>query len=248
MKNPFNMKSACLAALLLALAPCARPALAQSDMDDAEEMNEMGMMSHPLAFNYPQSIPGGLDLFHYTDYTMTKLKPGSAMDAIEMMTMKMDAKMEQDRMMRDANMTDAQKMRMMKLYPPVPLAFNYPQSIPGGLDLFHYMDYSGTSLMEGSARDMLEMQMKERDEEMMSMMPMGSNMGMMGDMDSMNYDAFPLAFNYPEAIPGGLDLFHYPDFTKTSIEPGSAADAIEMKMREMDEKKMNDGAMPMPKK
>ena len=241
MKNIFNMKSVCFAALLVALAPCARPAFAQSAMDDSDEMDEMGMSSHPMAVNYPQAIPGGLDLFHYTDYTMTKIKPGSAMDAIEKKMMKMDAKMQQDRMTREASMTDAQKMRLMKLYPQAPLAFNYPQAIPGGLDLFHYMDYTGTSLMEGSARDMIEMQMKERDEEMMSMMPSGGMMMMPMEM-------MPMAFNYPQAIPGGLDLFHYPDYTMTSIEPGSAADAIEMKMREMDEKKMNDGTMPMPKK
>ena len=244
MKNPFNRKSVCLAALLLALAPCVRPAFAQGAMDDSDEMDEMGMSSHPLAFNYPQAIPGGLDLFHYTDYTMTKLKPGSAMDAIEMKMMKMDAKMEQERMMREANMTDAQRARMMKLYPMAPLAFNYPQAIPGGLDLFHYMDYSGTTLMEGSARDMIEMQMKERDEEMMSMMPTG----MMSGMTMSAQEMFPAPFNYPQAIPGGLDLFHYTDYTMTSIESGSAMDAIEMKMKEMDEKKMNDGTMPMPKK
>ena len=241
MKSIFNMKSLCIVGLVAVLAPGAHSAFAQGKMDDDDEMDEMGLSTRPMAINYPQAIPGGLDLFHYTDYTMTKLKPGSAADAMEMKMMKMDAKMEQDRMTREANMTDAQKMRMMKLYPPAPLAFNYPQAIPGGLDLFHYMDYTGTTLMAGSAADMREMQMKERDEEMMSMMPSG---GMM----MMPHEMMPMAFNYPQAIPGGLDLFHYPDYTMTSIEPGSAADAIEMKMKEMDEKKMNDGTMPMPKK
>ena len=249
MKNPFTLKSVCFAALLVALAPCARPAFAQSeDMDDNESMDQSDMdMSKtekfPMAFNYPQAIPGGLDLFHYTDYTMTKLKKGSAYDAIEKKMMKADAKMMQERMMRESTMTDDQKMRMMKLYPQTPLAFNYPQSIPGGLDLFHYTNYTGTMLMEGSAMDMSEMQMRERDETMMGMM--GKDMS---SMNMMTMEQFPMAFNYPQAIHGGLDLFHYTDYTGTMLMEGSAMDAIEMKMKEADEKMMMDKTMPMPKK
>ncbi len=240
MKNPFRMKSVCFAALLLAAIPAARPAFADGDdMDDNDDMEQSKVMTVPQAVNYPQAIPGGLDLFHYTDYTQTKIKEGSAADAIQMKMKKADAKMMQERMMREASMTDAQKMRMMKLYPQAPLAYNYPQAIPGGLDLFHYTDYTGTTLMEGSAADMIAMQMRERDEEMMSMMSPDSRMGNMGSMPLDEQDKFPFPLNYPQAIPGGLDLFHYTDYTQTGIEAGSAADAIEMKMKEADEKKMN---------
>ena len=238
MKNPFNTRSLCAAALLLALAPCARPAFAQSeDVDDNDDMDQGQVMKYPQAINYPQAIPGGLDLFHYTDYTQTKIKAGSAADAIEKKMRKMDAKTMEERMMRESLMTDAQKTRAMKLYPLPPLAFNYPQAIPGGLDLFHYTDFTGTTLMEGSAADMISMQMRERDEEIMGMMPMSKNMGM---IDMAEQDRFPFPLNYPQAIPGGLDLFHYTDYTQTGIEAGSAADAIEMKMKDADEKKMMD--------
>ena len=229
MKNLFTQKSLCFAALLLALAPCARPAFAADDMDDSDDVKNFNDITAPLAVNYPQAIPGGLDLFHYTDYTQTHIKSGSAKDAYEMKMRKYDAKMEAERMEREAKMTPEEKERMMKRYPLAPLAYNYPQAIPGGLDLFHYTDFTGTALMEGSAMDMIEMQAKEAEKERMAMQEpsMGMNtphMGMMGE-DEMGE---PFPFNYPQAIPGGLDLFHYTDYTLTHLAPGSAMDAKEM--------------------
>jgi len=62
----------------------AAPAFAQKDRDhkmhhstdwDGEEM-----MFDPAPMSYPQAAPGSLHLYHWKDYTQTKMSPGSATD------------------------------------------------------------------------------------------------------------------------------------------------------------------------
>jgi len=62
----------------------AMPAFAQSDRDHKTNYNatwdDEDMMPDPAPMSYPQAAPGSLHLYHWKDYTQTKMAPGSASD------------------------------------------------------------------------------------------------------------------------------------------------------------------------
>jgi hypothetical protein len=94
-------------------------------------------MMEPAPIGYPFAGPGSLHLYHFTDYTMEGLAEQSA-------TMKkMDNMHMQDKMMHDGMMMDEEMME--------PAPIGYPFAAPGGLHLYHYDNYAGEGLSEGSA-------------------------------------------------------------------------------------------------
>jgi len=60
------------------------PAFAQSDKDHKMHHNtawdDDDMMFDPAPMSYPQAAPGSIHLYHWKDYTQTKMEPGSAAD------------------------------------------------------------------------------------------------------------------------------------------------------------------------
>ena len=131
----------------------------QHKMADGKMMNDnmmpgsmMGddmMMMEPAPVDYPFAAPGGIHLFHYTDYSHEAMEEGSAsmkkMDNMEMHHKMMHDKMMHDKMMSSSMMEDDDMM----MAEPTPVG--YPFAAPGGLHLYHYTDYSQEGVGEGSA-------------------------------------------------------------------------------------------------
>ena len=193
-------------------------------MDDDNMMtdDEMDIKSAPLS--YPQSAPGSLHLYHWTDYTKTEMKEGSVAetdrDRMHRMAMKMHR--------RDAMMTDDEKMDEKMGIDPAPMG--YPRAAPGSLHLYHWTDYTKTDIAPGSAADqrdketrMMEMKMHRRD----AMMTDDEKMA-----DKQRIDPAPMG--YPQAAPGSLHLYHWTDYTESTIAPGSAAEQRDKQARKAD--------------
>ena len=105
-------------------------------------MSEEDMME-PAPIGYPFAGPGALHLYHYTDYTMEGI-------AEESSTMKkMDKMHMQNKMMQDKMMHDDMSMDDDEMMEPAPIG--YPFAAPGGLHLYHYDNYAGEGISEGSA-------------------------------------------------------------------------------------------------
>jgi len=212
----------------------------QHKMADGKMMNDnmmpgsmMGddmMMMEPAPVDYPFAAPGGIHLFHYTDYSHEAMEEGSA-SMKKMDNMEMHHKMMHDRMMHDGMMDGDMMME--------PAPVDYPFAAPGGIHLFHYTDYSHEAMEEGSASmkkmDNMEMHHKMMHDKMMHDKMMSSSM--MEDDDMMMAEPTPVG--YPFAAPGGLHLYHYTDYSQEGVGEGSAS----MKKMEKMDKMMKPGKM-----
>ena len=204
------------------------PAFADHMVSDDMKMS----MPDPMSMSYPQAAPGGVHLYHWSDYTRTEIHSGSATD------MRMDnehKKMDHGGMMGMA-MDDDDMM-----WDPAPLA--YPQAAPGGTHLYHWKDYTQSEMEPGSVPDKRWEIRHKRDEKRREKMAGGRN-GMSMDDDDMMWDPAPLS--YPQAAPGGTHLYHWKDYTQSEMEPGSVPDKRWENDRKKDEKrheKMEKGGM-----
>jgi len=203
-----------------------------------EEMDEMDESLaedeiRPAPIGYPFSAPGGLHLYHYTDYSMEGVGEGSSY------MKRMDNRWHRDKMLHErlareeAMMTDDEKKLMRE-----PAPIGYPFSAPGGLHLFHYTDYSMEGVGEGSAymRKMDKMEMRE--EKVRDRMRHAEAM-MTEDEKKLMREPAPI--NYPFAAPGGVHLYHYTDFSEEAIGEGSATmkkmDNMEKREKRMKEER-----------
>ncbi len=256
------------AALGLTLLTAAGPVWAQVTKADAMSQASLNQPA-PDVFppDYPYAAPGGLDLFHFTDYTMVNIAPGSAHDArMEMQRMATQRYVERTGMggMNNSMPDSGGMMNGMMMTAngvmAAPGPVDYPYSAPGGLDLYHFTDFTRTETAPGSAFDArveMERQMLQKNAGMMGVTGSGAAMmantasGMNGDMSNLTdaelmVDPFPP--DYPYAAPGGLDLFHFTDYTMTATAPGSAFDARMEKRRQLTirhEQRMKDSGNSM---
>lgn len=116
----------------------AKGSMAMGSMEDEDDLV-------PTAPSYPNTQPGMIDMYHWSDSRHKHMMSGSASDA-KMEKMKMKNKMvEEDE------------------YDVLPLAPSYPNTQPGMLDMNHWTDFSKMHMMSGSASDarMEKMKMKE---------------------------------------------------------------------------------------
>jgi hypothetical protein len=208
--------------------------------DDNSWKDDDAEMSYPAPVHYPQAAPGSLDLYHWKDYTETSLKSGSIVEARDRREAKLDKQRKEQLMALNSedqrilmhrdkddvwdrwNMLDASPVR-------------YPEAAPGSLNLYHWTDYSETTMAPGSAEFARERMMERMEREQRKEDPYG--MAMHRDKndawDSWNMmDPAPL--RYPEAAPGSLNLYHWTDYTRTTLAPGSVEEARWKQQHEMD--------------
>jgi len=195
-----------------------------------EEEMEDGMMSDynvpdPAPLNYPFASPGGLHLYHWTDYGRRVLAPDSATSKREDNEYHRD-KMMHERLAHEESMwTDDQKKMMRE-----PAPINYPFAAPAGLHLYHYSDYSEEGISAGSST------MKAMDNEEMKDKMVRERMRHEESMwtdDQKKLMREPAPIGYPFSAPGGLQLYHYTDYSEEGIAEGSAT----MKQEENAEKR-----------
>ena len=108
-------------------------------------------MWDPAPLAYPQAAPGSLDLYHWKDYTQTRMRTGSVYDQRwNQEHMKERARrenMEHDKVLYSSKDWDNED----QMWDPAPLS--YPQAAPGSLDLYHWKDYTQTRMRTGSVED-----------------------------------------------------------------------------------------------
>ncbi len=122
----------------------------------------------------------------------------------------------QDRPMNNSNMSmrnSDNRMNDMDMDDPAPLT--YPIAPAGGLDLYHYRTYRENVLSPGSVTE------KRMEQERMRDMRMHRETRFTDD-ETM---ADPAPWDYPVAIPGGLDMYHYKTYRSNVLVPGSVTEA-----------------------
>jgi len=187
-------------------------------MDDHSRMSGMsdddsddGMPVNPM---YPTAAPGSIDLNHWTDYTRKHMRTGSATEAkMDKQSKKMDAHGRMDRMEDEDEL--------------IPAAPSYPRVSPGGIDMYHWSDYTRKHLRQGSATDAKMDKMDKKDRAMRS--------NTMTEEDEENL--LPLTPSYPWAAPGTLDMNHWTDMRQKHMMAGSAADMKDENTKKRDQKK-----------
>ena len=138
-----------------------------SKMSSDQMMKEDEMMAQPVSMDYREASPASLHLMHYHGINRQKLMEGSVSD------MRYEQEKMRDQMWYGENRSsfwteeDAERLRE-------PLMMNYPMAAPASLHLFHWMDYTRWSLMEGSVND------HRMDREMMMDKKTMSERNMMG--------------------------------------------------------------------
>lgn len=128
---------------------------------------------------------------------------------------------------------------------------SYPEALPGSLNLYHWKDYTNTSLKYGSVMDTRYWRQvkldKMRHDRMMAYESndqsamMHRDKGDKSDWDVTMYDPAPV--RYPNAEPGALHLYHWTDYTRNSLAFGSADDARWTAMEKMDRERMQESRM-----
>jgi hypothetical protein len=223
----------------------------ENDMTMSEEM-----IMDPAPIGYPFAAPGGLHLYHFTDYTGDKLVEQSATMA------KMDHAHMQDGMMRDRDMmrkdhmmsggyymTDENGMMMDEETMMEPAPIGYPFAGPGALHLYHFTDYTMEGIAEQSA-SMQKMDDMHKQDGMMRDRMMWRDGRVMMDENDMSMDdemVEPAPIGYPFAAPGGLHLYHFTDYTgdkmvEQSVTMQKMDDAHMADKKRMD--RMNKSKMP----
>jgi hypothetical protein len=193
------------------------------DEDTNGEVAPEYMTPEPAPINYPFSAPGGVHLYHWTDYTHEALSPDSSYSK------HLDNEYRRDRMMRkrlreeEATRDHSMDDSMME-----PASLDYPFAAPGGLNLYHYKSYAREDLAEGSAY------MKKWDNRDMQAKMMHDRMSREEKMYTWMTEPAPI--NYPFAAPGGLHLYHYTDYSEEGIAEGSDS------MKQMDNEQKRDKA------
>lgn len=116
-----------------------------------------------------------------------------------------------------------------------PAPLGYPFAAPGGLHLYHYVDYSKEGIAEGSAT-MKRMDNRFQREKMLHERVMQREDRMMMSKDEEEESEWnmkePAPINYPFAAPGGVHLYHWTDYTHEGLAEGTR----EMKKMENEEK------------
>ena len=185
----------------------------QNMMHDSSAMDDSMMDDYnapvPNPIGYPFAAPGGLHLYHYTDFSHEKLAPDSAY-----------SQMTEDRWKRERKLRDRERMytdgMTIAMVDPEPI--RYPFAAPGGLHLYHWTDYSRTTLAPMGASE------KRMDNE-------DRRQKMLRDRDRMYSDSMlednmvdPEPIRYPFAAPGGLHLYHWTDYSRNTLAPESASE------------------------
>ena len=188
----------------------------------------------PAPLNYPMAAPNTLDLYHFDNYTGTRMMEGSVTEH------RMDKMM-----MTDKHAMEADKMnhRMtMGAYHDDPFTadpapVNYPMAAPSTLDIYTYTDYTMNKMTAANFmnRKMDKMMMKD------DMTPGSHRFSRQAYMDD-PFTADPAPVNYPFAAPGTLDLYHFSDYGMNKLGEGSAAD------KKMEKQMMKDNMTPGSKK
>ena len=217
---------------------------------EAEMIDER--MIEPVSIGYPFAAPGGLHLYHYTDFSMEGIEAESAtMKKMDNMKMRDDmmrdqAMIHEDRMMYEGHyMTDENGMTMREEDMMEPAPIGYPFSGPGALHLYHFTDYTMEGLAEESASMKKMDNMKMRDDMMRDHMMYRDGHMMMDENDmSMDDEAMvdPAPLGYPFAAPGALHLYHFTDYSMEAIAEQSST------MQKMDNMQKMDQGMKMDKK
>ncbi|HEV2474379.1 MAG TPA: hypothetical protein VGS41_17010, partial [Chthonomonadales bacterium] len=129
---------------LFAWCAAAKPATAQDQTYTNTGWNDSAR-NEPAPMRYPVAPPGGLQLYHWEDYTHSDLMPGSVQDV----RWHRNLEAAQNEMMFD-------KARSRDHYwewPYTAAPITYPMASPGGLNLYHWRDYRHFDLAPGSATD-----------------------------------------------------------------------------------------------
>jgi hypothetical protein len=204
-----------LLGLALAGAALALPAFAEDSGSDST--------TDPMPLSYPFAAPGSLHVYHWTDYTRTDLAPGSAADQ------KRDNMMAEHKTpISDTDMTNVD-----------PLALSYPMAAPGSLHVYHWTDYTRTDLAPGSVTDQRWDNMKKIAEHR----TLADENGYWS-REYRDYMAFtdPMPLSYPFAAPGSLHVYHWTDYTRTDLAPGSTEDQKWDNMKKTEEQNRNDSS------
>ena len=153
--------------------------------------------------------------------------------------------MKQDRMMmQHDSMSGETSMDDYDRYNIMPVAPSYPQAIPGGLDMFYWKDIRQHHMGYGSAAEEAWIRTYRRTSIRLSKEPMAK--------EEDRNDVLPVAPSYPEAIPGGLDMFYWNGIRKMHMGYGSAAEEAWIRtyrrtnMRLSKEKMMDDDEVLIP--
>lgn len=230
----------------------AMPALADDDdmASDKVPMTDWEM-TWPLPLTYPMAAPGGLNIYHYKDYSMTEFMAGSMQDHIEKMKRKRDEKIWKERQQIESSWTAEDRARYARRNPIDPMNIDYPFATPGGLNMYHYKDYSMTDLEAGSVDDRRMEQARIMDDQRIAdslppSMMASANSQDMSERRAMFYRREreneneemrdPVNMNYPLASPGGLSLYHYTDYSRSKFREGSAAEWREKQRQKRDKK------------
>ena len=217
------LKKLALAGILgLSLTTFAKaPVYAQDMMKMANPLEDLSdeEIDMPVrSLTYPMASPGSLHLSHWADFTRYEMRQGSVDDIRFERERRKDKMYKEVRMTYWDKMTPEQKMKEDEMTAE-PTMFNYNMGSPGSLHLSHWHGINKEKWMPGSINDMRMMQEKEKD------------MMWYGDMKSVTYTEEemmrmrePVMMNYPMASPGSLHLYHWADYTRSEIMPGSVSD------------------------
>lgn len=214
-------------------------AMRDHDMDD--DMMEDYEIPEPAPVGYPFAAPGGLHLYHYTDYTHERIEPDSSYSK------HLDNEYRRDRRIRERMrdhdvhwrdsamiredrmpyggyyMTDENGMMMSEEARTEPAPLGYPFAGPGALHLYHFTDYSREGIAEGSASMKSTENMEKEDESRHDRMRWyGGRTVDENDMTYYEEMRQPAPLGYPFAAPGGLHLYHWTDYTQEGMEEGSS--------------------------
>jgi hypothetical protein len=188
--------------------------------DDTDKMPKPGRAPwDPMPVGYPMAAPGTINLYHWTDYTQTEIRPGSAMAA------RREWEYETARdVYAQARIAPASTA---SIYDPwgwhEPTSIDYPVAAPGTVGLWHWTDYTHTELKLESAREAhiaMENQLSAKQWETQAMYPHSNDP---------NYHSWgwidPMPLSYPTAAPGMLGLWHWSDYTQSIMQLGSTEEA-----------------------
>ncbi len=147
----------------------------------------------------------------------------NAQDKMKSKTMTDKSMQKQDRMMMEHDgMSDGRMMDDYDRYNLLPIAPSYPEAIPGGLDMYYWNDFRKRHTGPGSAAEETWIRTYRRTNIRLSKTPM--------DAEEDRDDVMPVAMSYPEAIPGGLDMYYWNGIRKRHAAIGSPAEEAWIRM------------------
>ncbi len=187
-------------------------------MMDGDEMTPEDYDRYNLAvspLNYPEAVPGGIDMYYWKDLKKQHMRTGSAAEAAFIRRYRrMEFRLSKEPIM------EAEEDLMG-----APLS--YPEAVPGGADLYYWKDLSRTHMRTGSAAERNWIRRYRKMEMRLSKEPMRDE----------EQDLLPAAPSYPSEAPGNLDMYYWNDFTRMHQRSGSAMDARDSMMHKMNDKR-----------